>query len=506
MAPSPPPWAHALTEAATPSEAGAQAYEDTLAQVRHMMAAHSAPQGGGAPWAEISGGCQVLLRQDKDLKVAAYLVLAHSHLEGAAACASGLTALAVMLREHWQAISPPVARERGRLAALSWLHEELGHVLGAQGDVAPPIKAALDEAAQGLDETLAAMCTLQPPAFIHVARAVAAAQPARAHAPPAAAPAPARQPAAHEPSPSASAPQGEPAPLPDADHLVDLGELLLRQADAHLAHAPLHVGALRLRRQGLWLHIEGPPPPVGDVTRVAPLPKELQHKLAALHEGQDWQQLWQTAEAAMPQHRLILSLQRLSAEAARHLAQGSQDGAASRAIGAETLNLVARVPQLLACRLSDGAPLIDADTQKWLATLAPAATAAAPRRPAPAAAAASAAPSEGTTPRQRFLTRLEQAEALAQTQASQVAHAALAALGQQIRALQLWQWEPDLAVRVWAAEAQALQALPLCARRDRRLARLVRNIAALDLGRAQHLDVIFTTQGAAYESEPHAPA
>jgi hypothetical protein len=390
------------------------------------------------------------------------------------------------------------------LAALSWLHEELGHVLAAQSDVAPAVKAALDEAAATLDGALTRKFTLQPPLFCPLARGVTASQPAPPspeRVPLAAAPVPDTAvplPTTVAPSRAELVPTPALAPLPDVDNLVALGDLLLGQADAHLAQEPLHAGALRLRRQGLWLPMEGPPPPVGDVTRVAPLPQELQHRLATLRQAMDWQGLWQTAEAAMPRNRLILSLQRLSAEAAPYL--GPDGAAASRAIGAETLNLVTRVPELWRCRLSDGAPLVDPDTQQWLVALAPAPAAAAHRRPAPATTP------EGATPRERFLARLHQAEALAQAQASTVAHAALAALGQQIRALQLWQWEPDLAVRVWAAEAQVLAALPLRARKDRRLARLVRSIAALDLGRAQQLDVLFTTQGAVDEPESHTPA
>ena len=502
MAPSLPPWAQALTGACTPTEAGAQAYGETLAQVRHMMALHSAPQGDAPPWADISRGCQALLRQDKDLKVAAYLVLAHGHLGGVSACAAALTALAAMLREHWQILTPPVARERGRLVALSWLHEELGHVLQASGAVTPDVKANLDEAATLLDSTLANLFSLQPPAFGPLAQTVAiAAQPA---------PKPASQNTPAPAGPKTTTPRRAegsalpptPLTLPDAQHLQAWGDLLLRQADIHLGQEPFHAGALRLRRQGLWLHIEGPPPLVGDVTRVAPLPKELQGQLAQLHEAKAWQQLWQAAEAAMPYHRLILSLQRLTAEAARHLA--ADGGVASRAIGAETLSLVARIPELMGCRLSDGSPLMDADTRAWLAKLAPAPVpaASAPGQPVPKLAATQAA----TTPRQRFLARLEQAQALAHTQPSLVAHAALAALGQEVRALSLWQWEPDLAVQVWAAEAQVLQALPLATRRDRRLARLIRKIAALDVRRAQQLDIVFTTQGAVHESEPHASA
>lgn len=487
-----PTWLRALTSPVTSGASTQTDYADGLAHVRELMGQHSAPQGIAVPWSEVAIGATALLQHDKDLKVIAYLLLAQTHVGGIQALAVGLAGLANLVDDHWQALTPPISRLRGRLAALSWLHEELSQLLRLQEPATHDELAALSHAAAALDDALAAHCDVQGMQFLQAVKQL----PERAlmPAPSLAQTAPQQLPADAEQTPKSPAAQPTaPAELPAITELVALGAALLQTADAGLADDTMHAAALRLRRQGLWLHITQAPAATAPNERstIPPLSQtDLQH-LRDLEAQSRWHELLRVSEALMPRNRLQLGLQRLSGCALMHLGDAGKN--ASLAIAAETLGLLARLPELCQTLASDGTKLLDDATRAWLTQavphlLTPHGTAA-PKLADPTSAGAPA-----VSPRSQMLDQLRQAEAWHGP--PEVAHAALYALSYRAHVHRLEQWEPELAVQIFTAELHALQNLKPSPKRHARTLRLLGRIAALDFGHAHSLDLTQIAQGA----------
>lgn len=484
-----PQWLQALVAAPTTAPEGAAPYSDRLEQLRALMAGLSAPEGPAVPWAQVADQAAQLLREVKDLKVVAYLLLAQGHLGGLHHIALGAASLAELVRSQWPTLMPPLSRLRGRLAALAWLHEEMGQLLAGLSPASAAAAAELKAAAESLDAALAACCDDPGMRFVQTLQRLPVAAPAALPLRPAAA-------QLHQPdaAPAAQNPSQAPSAVPPAVADLDaLGAWLLQAADTALANDATHAGALRLRRQGLWLHITrapAAPAPNGPPSSIPPLPAEAQQQLQTLEAQGRWAELFEHSEALMPRNRLQLRLQRLSAQALAHV--GDAQGTACGGIVAETLALLVRLPALGEAQASDGSPLVDDATWAWLSR-------AAPKRWRPSTAPALPAAPQGAgqphpaTPRGQLLAQLHRAEAWQGP--PEVAHAALYALSRRAHAGKLELWEPDVALRVFTAELQALSKLPPSSRRSARANRLIGRIAALDMGCAHSLASSLKAQG-----------
>jgi type VI secretion system protein VasJ len=460
------------------------AYNDAFYALRGQIAQYGSPAATAVDWSAVEAAATALLAQKQDLQSGCYLCFAQIIQRGVAALPTALDALDAMCTNHWASMTPPVARQRARITILQWLHEQLLVVLGgAQAESASHYAAAM-QAAKRLDARLLPHLNDAAPRFILVINALA--PPPRAPEPAGAVQIPPLQ--ATDVGPVA-VPTKPPSPaiMPSADNLVSVGQILLAQANAHLAIHPYDAGALRLRRQGLWLHITQAPDNVGAVTRIAPLAAPILTQLATLQAAQDWPALLACAEGAMPRHRLILALQRYSAEALR--AMGPPFGRASLGIAAETYALVLRLPGLLTACAADGSKLIDSNTQRWLAEL-PLLSAASPEQKAsvpPPTAANDDEPAHPSAQRTVMLAQLKQAEKLMAAGEHVVARAAFCALGRTLRQAQLFTWEPHVACRIWSGEAQALARMPKAPERTARLVKLMERIAGYDVHSAQSL-------------------
>ena len=467
---------------ATPSK-DLQRDPDYLA-LRAQIAQHGAPLPQATPWHDIEAAAAQLLRQHCDLRVACYLALAHVSLDGAQAAAPALTFLTALMSDDDEVMTPPLNRPRARQGALGWLHEQLSAALRS-------IPTSYDEstraAAGSLDTAVRAQLGDGLPAFVAlVAQAPAPIPPSPAPAP--AAVAPTATLPAPLPGSAAQAGAAQPLlPLPGADNLVALGQLLLAQANRRLEQEPFDLGALRLRRQGLWLHIQAAPPAVGENTRIVPLPAGLAAHLAAQAACGDWAALLSAAEEAMPRHRLVLALQRHSAQALSQLNAAPQ----AAAIAADSLALLARLPTLVSARASDGTPLLDDATRAWLEAAQPLARLAPTSAPAPSLS--SEAPGPGAedvrAPRIQaaFVAQLGRLEAMAGLEAAQLSAALFRRLGRTLRTTPAMLWEPQLAQRVWAGEAAALALVPDSPKRRGRLAALLSRIGESDVQAAHQL-------------------
>lgn len=332
----------------------------------------------------------ILSSRSKDILVASWATFALFRTEGVQGLAVGLGVLRGMVEGHWDAMHPPLRRERARVAALDWLvgrvapqvaevslsdadHpavlaaydalDDLERLLGeklqkeqvALGELFRALRPHRDEAKRALQAAAerAAEVTRQAEQAEHAARDQAPAPAPPDAAPAAAAPVPAAAPA--------SAPAAVAAPVLDGDHastVQRLPEILRPTAAALRATAPADPRAYLLNRIGSWLRFDALPSDNGGQTMVhapadaiaALAAKAGQHAdVVALAEDLVW-----TAPFWLDSHR----------HAYQALDQLGMKPAAA-AVRAAVALLTTRFPTILSLSFTDGTPFADDETRVW---------------------------------------------------------------------------------------------------------------------------------------------
>lgn len=319
---------------------------------------------------------------------------------------------------------------------------------------------------------------------------------------PASNPPPLSPPASNPPPPAIPlAGPRAPADLAGLDAFLNATGDALESAARLLRDAtPLDPRAIRLLRAGLWLRLQALPPARPDGTTAIPgLSARDRDQLDALAAHARWPDLLARSESLLGAHRLALDLQRHSAAA---LAGLGPDAAPARlALHVELRALLTRLPGLPQLRDRDGRALADPDTARWLAAeVLPAAPSAREctddpdfwsgltidlRGPARDGALAEAQRRISTSPSEHVRSRRRLALAEACERAGEaLAVACFAALADDLRALTVERYDPELAARCLAGLARG-QAHPHALRElVVRLARLDPAAAAAVLGDA----------------------
>lgn len=368
----------------------------------------------------------------------------------------------------------------------------------------PPSPSALDNTAA--DPPSPAAPALAPPGASSAPLAAAPPSPAAAPAPtsgpvPAAPPSASPQPTAPTTAPASTPSPTAPtaidpqrpaatihessalpgAPLPSVSPPTDLAGLdafLITAGDALESTArllrdvaPHDPRAIRLLRAGLWLRLHALPPARPDgATPIPGLTVRDRDQLETLAVHARWPALLARSESLLGAHRLALDLQRFSAAALAGL--GPDAAPALLALRAELRALLTRLPELPHVRDRDGRPLADPDTARWLAAeVLPAATSPARddddlefwsglparlRGPTRGDALAEAQRRIATSPSEHVRSRRRLALAEACERAGEaLAAACFAALADDLRALTVERYDPDLAARCLAGLARA---------------------------------------------------
>jgi type VI secretion system protein VasJ len=340
------------------------AYETVTQEVARL----ESPTGAPVSWSKVvTHAGELLQRTSKDLWLAAYLAYGLHATEGLHGAVTGVTVLTEVLERYWPTLFPEPKRLRGRANAVGWFVDRMAAALPAAqvtgGD--RQVVEALELATRRLGEVAHARFEDQGPALGPLLEGVAR---LRERLP--AEPRPVQPP----PSPLASLPAPLPAvpvaqPGGGADSVLDLLRGLgtsLQEAARVLRKAntadPL---AYRLLRTGLWLHITQPPEagPEGR-THVPSLPSSLRERMERMATHARWPELLEEAESALGQHRFVMDLQRYSALALAGL--GPSHAPAKEALRLELAALLKRLPGVVGLLASDGTPLADEHTRRWL--------------------------------------------------------------------------------------------------------------------------------------------
>lgn len=319
---------------------------------------------------------QVLAEEGKDLRVAGYLLLALSYVEGAAGLRDGLWIYEGLLCNCADELFP--AKPGARHAALRWLNNaKLRAYVTEQGNdadhetlqqIAASIKqinAAIADLADGTDET--------PPRFTLLddwlaerLKQTAPKAPLVAPADGAAEPAPAASREARKPA----APSAPVAAMPDAG--AELTEAERLRHGQNLCRIFLDAGdtvrAVSLARALRWSTLRLPPHENGRTRLPAPRAAGLTAIRNAL-AGNDPKAALSQSEAMLfePSGQFLLDLAWLSHEAAVALG----DDALAEALVGQTGLLLSRLDGVLDLQFEDGTPFASAEARPWLEQCVP---------------------------------------------------------------------------------------------------------------------------------------
>ncbi|BDU73723.1 type VI secretion system protein TssA [Mesoterricola silvestris] len=312
---------------------------------------------GSLDWERVLQLATGLLARGWDLKVASAHCAALAQLRRQEGLALGLRLYRELLETHWETLTPPLARMRGRRNAVRWLLDRLEQTAPAWPPVAwpGPQRDALLGDLRAIDGFLAGHMDEAPAMRALIQQAGAwveeAGEPGPAPAPPEAPP----------PAPA--------APVAEALDLEQMRarclEQLARVAARNLEEAPGDPVPYLLHRTALWLGIRHAPEAWEGRTRIPPPTAQATGALDAARATGNARLTLAKAEALLPDHLFWLDLNRWVAESLDGLGWGR----AARAVEGETLLLLRLLPGLETLAFADGTPFADEATRQWLARL-----------------------------------------------------------------------------------------------------------------------------------------
>ncbi len=330
-------------------------YESLAGEIEKLA---SPSASGTVDWNRvIEISANLLASQGKDLQVACFLAVGLAQMRGFAGCDLAFKILGDLCETFWEEMSPPVARIRGRRAALEWWLERTVAALEAgkrDAVAAEDLKRVKDRLAH-LDTILKEKDPDGPSLgrLISVLNAI----PAIAEAPAPSNGAPASQAAQSSPTPD--------APIENNERALERAMALIRRVAGNLLEADiLNPLAYRLNRLANWGELEQPPATIAGKTNIVPPSPQDRDTLRSLFMGSDGEAMARFAESRLPEYPFWLDLNRISAAGLGKI--GDRAEAALVEIKAATAWLLNRAPALRSGSFADGSPFADADTLAWL--------------------------------------------------------------------------------------------------------------------------------------------
>lgn len=395
--------------------------DDDFAQIeRNFMALISIEGTGGggnvkplggpgeANWLDVGNmGIKILRERSKNLRVAAFLMVALFEENGLPGLAEGIKLADNLLKNFWETMFPPLKLLKGRTSAIEFVATRIagegdapGGMLSIRGQKvlndwravqdSNPSKSGLEagyeelkrnydrlqDAKKALESlklkiyevfpqdklpTITSLTEVIKDLDLNIGEEVSRNKPKEA-APageagvPGVVSAAAPRPAAAGPAVSASNPDEA------RKALVRLAPIL-RDAD------PSDPAAYRIARIGVWSSLTAlPPVKEGNTTRVPAgiVNKGLIEAATNLVNTSNWMVLLNQSEPRFPNCPLWLDQQRHIHRALKGM--GAAFEPAARAVADETSNLLRRLPGLQSLTFDGGTPFADAETQRWIDT------------------------------------------------------------------------------------------------------------------------------------------
>ncbi len=469
-------------------------------ELRNQVTALDSPTGAQIDWRKTGPRAGKLLKEkSKDLLIAAYLAWGLWDTDRLRGLAIGLEVIGQICDRYWDGCFPPAARIRGRANALSWLLDRIDQPLSEVvptaadkhavellevavkrfaavvrdkfADAAPPVRPL-----QNTVERL--KMSVPEPVAAKPAPAPTAAAPRPAQASPGSAPKPAAA-----PGPSASVALGD-APATALADPKEVGKFatavsksLVDAAKAMREAAPGDPTSYTFLRLGLALGVNIPPAQ-GHETKVPPPPDQTVKDLEVQVGNQAWDQVIAKAELGLTGKRFWLDLHRYTAMALGNL--GPQYEKARAAVIAGTALWVKLYPELIGLTFAGGLPFASTLTQEWIQSevmptggggggggdksegselLAKARSLAGGGKMDEALGVLEGLATSARSGRARFRARLSMAQALASGATAGAAEGIFDSLLEEIEAVSLERWEPELAAECYRSHLACLKQL-----------------------------------------------
>lgn len=351
-------------------------------------------------WPRVVALCvEILSHKAKDFTIACRLGVALPHMQGVAGLGLGARVLSDLVATVWTEMHPSMKRPRRRLNAYTWWREQAAAFVDNLGGQDPPV-GDIQSAAQALRDLDAGFTKKMADAprlhdlimMLEKRMAVETARQSQASSgpDPAASGSVLRRlagklisiPPAHTETeqsgvvrdpPSNLAPEvgaiSPPAQSRDeADTMLqELLDRFLRLSDLYLTLMPQSPLPYRLRRVGIWLNIEEPPPAKGGETMIAAPDPDRLEALNALVSTQDVARALPQIESLVQERIFWLDSSYLCARALEKL--GERYDQALKAVETATLAFVNRLPHIETLCFSGGMPFAAARTRAWLDAL-----------------------------------------------------------------------------------------------------------------------------------------
>lgn len=333
------------------------AYESIIKEIAKL----ESPLVAKLDWERVvTLGRELLKSTSKDVLIACYTAHGLFVTQGLDGLLEGTTALAELMDRYWPTMFPE--RMRARINALSWFVEQSTRALN--GFDAGANREAVDSlgvAVQRLTDVSRDKLGGQTPAFGTLLDSVQQLQ------------------RAVEPLPVAVKAVGAlpSPPAPAASDAVltqpsDAKDFLGRQGNALVSAAYILRQAnatdpvpYRILRVGIWLNVNEPPATgANGRTSIMPFPPDRRKQFEQLSANSKWPLLLDESESSIAKNRFNLDLQYFSFQALSAL--GSAYQPARLAMLTEVAAYLRRTPSAIDLVSSDGSPLADPATRKWI--------------------------------------------------------------------------------------------------------------------------------------------
>lgn len=349
------------------SPAGAPAKDDAdFLAIQDEIQKMESLVGGAVDWkVVVRGGRTVLGERSKDLLAASYVCLGLLHEEGYQGLAAGLGCLHEMISRYWDVLYPDAKRLQKRVDVFVWLREKLEAAVSGRTSLLHDHEAlqACEVLARTLEAVLAEKLAEKSPGLAGL-RAILQQQIEKLI-----------QSATKSEGKGQELKAGEAllkTTVPGTIETEDDCRSALREADDLMRRAAVFARGqdsslswpYRLLRAMTWITLQMPSPLNDGLSRIPPPAPHLVHRYRELLDKGLWPQLLEQVESQFPNLPFWLDPHRIVAQALGQL--GPSFGLAKEAVEDEIKALVRRLPDLLACRFSDGMPFADEETRQWL--------------------------------------------------------------------------------------------------------------------------------------------
>lgn len=462
-------------------------YDDDFLALKDEVDQLSSVSPEGVDFNRIVESCRMILsRKAKDLRVATYLAMALSRVDGYNGVLEGLLAQKLLVERFWEPMYPPVRRMRARQNALQFAAERLSDLMPSltpRADDRESIERSL-EAVKELQAFTTEKMEDQAPILSGLKRALEDAQ--RKLPGKSAEKAPKPQQVGQDGAPERTASTvSESAASPHASSVAPAAAAVQTESEAleqvlGLAgflreQSPFDPVSYRLARIVRWDPVVTEPTNQSGKTLFHDPPPHRLTYLNTLLDDQDWKTLLEVAESAFREapYHFWLDLQRFVVSALEAL--GEEYEQAKESVLLETALFIRRAGSLPRLTFAGGTPFADSKTKFWLDDVVAQVLASGQGSSRSAVddkkleeqfEAASRLAAGGKlgeamgvlqngiqqdgARRGRFLRRFNMAQICMQADKPSIACPILENLETEIESFNLDEWEPELALEVWS--------------------------------------------------------